>query len=171
MYGETGFGMSCLLATRLVEAGVPFISVSLGGWDTHNDNWGRLKTRQLPPLDEGLSGLLRGLEMRGLLESTAVYVTGEFGRTPKINTTRGGRDHYPRNMFMLLAGGGIKGGQVIGASDDKATYPLNDGHSPDDVAATFYHILGIDHTKEYHTTSGRPITIVRNGNIIREALA
>jgi hypothetical protein len=171
MYGESGFGMSCLLATRLVEAGVPFISVSLGGWDTHNDNWTRLKTRQLPPLDDGLSGLLRGLELRGLLDSTAVYVTGEFGRTPKINTTRGGRDHYPRNMFMLMAGGGVKGGQVIGQSDDKGTFPEKDGHSPDDVAASFYHALGIDHTKEYQTSSGRPITIVRDGHIIREMFA
>ena len=173
MFGESNFGMSCLLATRLVEAGVPFVTISLGGWDTHNDNWGRLKNRQLPPLDEGVSGLLKGLESRGLLQSTVVYVTGECGRTPKMNSRppSPGRDHYPRNMFMLMAGGGVKGGQVIGKSDEKGTFPVDKGHSPDDVAASFYHALGIDATKEYQTNIGRPITIVRDGHIIRELFA
>jgi uncharacterized protein (DUF1501 family) len=108
---------------------------------------------------------------KGLLESTSVFVTGEFGRTPKINSRSadgGGRDHYPRCMCMLLAGGGIRGGQVVGKSDGKATQPDGEGFSPDDVAATFYHSLGIDHTKEYHTNTGRPITIVRDGRVIRE---
>ena len=170
-FGEESFGQSCLLATRLVEAGVRFVTVSTGGWDTHRDNWGKLKSNLLPSLDEGLSGLLTGLEEKGLLESTAVYVTGEFGRTPKINQERGGRDHYPRCMFMLMAGGGIAGGRVLGESDDKATEPLNDGFTPDDVAASFYHNLGIDHTKEYHTNTGRPVMIVREGNVIDELFA
>ena len=167
-FGADGFGQSCLLATRLVEAGVRFVSLSYGGWDTHADNWTKLKTKQLPTLDGGLAPLLSGLEEKGLLESTIVFVTGEFGRTPKINTrsAEGGRDHYPRCMFMLLAGGGIRGGQVIGESDEKATMPKNDGHSPDDVAASFFHALGIDHQKEYHTNTGRPIMIVRNGKVI-----
>ncbi|MCA8997880.1 MAG: DUF1501 domain-containing protein, partial [Planctomycetaceae bacterium] len=108
-FGESPFGQSCLLATRLVESGVRFVTVSTGGWDTHTDNWTRLKDRLLPPFDEGLAALLQGLDEKGLLESTVVYVTGEFGRTPKINTTRNGRDHYPRCMFMLMAGGGIQG--------------------------------------------------------------
>ena len=171
-YGTDAFGTSCLLATRLVGAGVPFVTLTLGGWDTHRDNFPRLKTRNLPTLDTGLSALLNGLSQRGLLESTAVYVTGEFGRTPKINSrsTPGGRDHYPRCMFMLLAGGGIKGGQVIGKSDAKATLPADgEGYSPDDVAATFYHALGIDNQKEFHTTTGRPIMIVRNGKVIQKA--
>ncbi len=105
-FGEDAFGQSCLLALRLVESGVRLVSVQLGGWDTHQDNFTRLKTNNLPKLDEGLSGLLMGLEQRGLLESTAVFVTGEFGRTPKINqrSAEGGRDHYPRCMFMLMAG-------------------------------------------------------------------
>ena len=169
-FGESPFGMSCLLATRLVEFGVPFVTISNGGWDTHNDNWTRLKDRQLPPLDEGLAGLFSGLAQKGLLDSTIVFVTGEFGRTPKINSRppSPGRDHYPRNMFMLLAGGGVRGGQVIGASDDKATFPVDDGHSPDDVAATFYHALGVDHTHEYHTNTGRPIMIVRDGTVIEK---
>jgi len=170
-FGESAFGQSCLLATRLVEAGVRFVTISNGGWDTHNDNWGRLKNNLLPPLDQGLSALLNGLQAKGLLDSTIVYVTGEFGRTPKINTTRGGRDHYARAMFMLLAGGGIKGGQVVGASDDKGLGPLNDGFRPDDVAASFYHALGIDPKKEYHTTTGRPMMIVRDGEVMPQLFA
>ena len=172
-FGSTNFGMSCLLATRLVESGVKFCTISFGGWDTHRDNFTALKTRQLPQLDEGLSALFNGLEQKGLLESTVVYVTGEFGRTPKINTrtAEGGRDHYPRCMFMVMGGGGVKGGQVIGESDDKATGPLHAGYSPDDVAASFYHALGIDHEKEYHTATGRPITIVRDGTVISDLFA
>lgn len=167
LFGETGFSQSCLLASRLVESGVRFVTVTLGGWDTHNDNWNNLKSKNLPTLDGGLSGLLRALQMKGLLESTAVYVTGEFGRTPKINKTRGGRDHYPRCMFMLMAGGGVRGGQVLGESNDNATLPKDEkGFSPDDVAASFYHTLGIDHTYEYHTNTGRPIMIVRDGKVI-----
>ena len=170
-FGSDAFGTSCLLATRLVASGVPFVTLSLGGWDTHRDNFDRLKTRNLPTLDTGLSALLNGLEQKGLLESTAVFVTGEFGRTPKINNRSdpGGRDHYPRCMFMLMAGGNVKGGQVVGKSDDKATLPADgEGHSPADVAASFFHNLGIDHTKEYHTTTGRPITIVRDGKVIKK---
>ena len=169
-FGEDAFGTSCLLAARLVEAGVGFVSLSLGGWDTHQDNFTRLRERNLPPLDTGLSALLNGLEQKGLLDSTAIFVTGEFGRTPKINTrsAEGGRDHYPRCMFMLMAGGGVRGGQVVGESDDKATLPASKGFSPDDAAATFYQNLGIDHTKEYHSNTGRPITIVRGGSVIEE---
>ncbi|QDU97341.1 DUF1501 domain-containing protein [Lignipirellula cremea] len=167
-FGEEAFGMSCLLATRLVESGVGFITITLGGWDTHADNFTRLRDRNLPTLDTGLSALFNGLAEKGLLESTAVFVTGEFGRTPKINSRseEGGRDHYPRCMFMLMAGGGVRGGQVVGESDDKATGPLNEAITPDDAAASFYHNLGIDHTKEYDSNTGRPITIVRDGKVI-----
>lgn len=170
-FGENAFGQSCLLATRLVEAGVRFTTITLGGWDTHRNNWTSLKDRLLPTLDEGLSALFTGLELKGLLKSTAVYVTGEFGRTPKINTERGGRDHYPRCMFMLMAGGGVRGGQVIGESNDDATLPASKGYSPDDVAASFYRNLGVDFTKEYHSNTGRPITIVRDGHVIEELFA
>lgn len=170
-FGASGFGSSCLLALRLVEAGVRFVTVTNGGWDTHRDNWNVLKNRQLPALDQALSGLFNGLAQRGLLESTVVYVTGEFGRTPKINNERIGRDHYPRNMFMLMAGGGVKGGQVLGESDSTGSMPLNDGYSPDDVAASFYHALGIDHSTEYHTNTGRPVMIVRDGKVIPELFA
>lgn len=169
-FGEDPFGLSCLLATRLIESGVRFVATTLGGWDTHQDNFTKLKTGLLPKLDTGLSALFTGLAQKGLLESTVVFVTGEFGRTPKINTrsAEGGRDHYPRCMFMLMAGGGVRGGQVIGESDDTASGPRNEGISPDDVAASFYHALGIDHTQEYQTNTGRPITIVRDGHVIQK---
>jgi hypothetical protein len=168
-FGEDAFGLSCLLSCRLIESGVRFVTMSMGGWDTHQDNFTRLKTNLLPKLDTGLAALFNGLSEKGLLESTAVFVTGEFGRTPKINSrsAEGGRDHYPRCMFMLMAGGDVRGGQVIGESDEKATLPAAEGYSPDDVAASFYHNLGIDHKKEYHTSTGRPIMIVRDGSVIQ----
>ncbi len=168
LFGEDPFGQSCLLALRLVESGVSLASVQLGGWDTHTDNFTKLKDELLPKLDAGLSGLLVGLEMRGLLDSTAVMVTGEFGRTPKINerSAEGGRDHYPRCMFMLMAGGGVRGGQVIGESDDTAAGPRHEAITPDDVAASFYWNLGIDPSIEYQTDTGRPITLVRDGKVI-----
>jgi hypothetical protein len=170
-FGETEFGQSCLLATRLVESGVRFVTIQYGGWDTHKDNWATLKDKRLPPFDTGLSALLNGLAQKGLLESTAVFVTGEFGRTPKINNERVGRDHYARAMFMLMAGGGVKPGQVIGESDEKGTGPKEKGYSPDDVAASFYHNLGIDPKKEFQTSTGRPVMIVRDGSVIPELFA
>lgn len=172
-FGESAFGQSCLLALRLVESGVRMVSLQLGGWDTHTDNFTKLKDNNLPRLDEGLSGLLVGLEQRGLLDSTAVYVTGEFGRTPKINSRSadGGRDHYPRCMFMLMAGGMVRGGQVIGESDDTAAGPRHEAITPDDVAASFYHNLGIDPMSEYDSNTGRPITLVRDGKVIDRLFA
>ncbi len=170
LFSDHSFAQSCLLATRLVETGVRFVTVSYTGWDTHEQNFVRLKDQLLPPLDSGLSGLFLALEAKGLLETTTVFVTGEFGRTPKINP-RGGRDHYPRSMFCLMAGGGIHGGQVVGASDKLGQVPEQKPITPDDVAATFYKTLGIDVTKMYHTPSGRPVMIVRNGTAIDELVA
>lgn len=172
-FGDQGFGTSCLLAVRLIESGVRFVTLRLGGWDTHQNNFERLQDSLLPNLDTGLSALLVGLEQKGLLDSTAVFVSGEFGRTPKINQrgTQPGRDHYPRCMFMLMAGGDVRGGQVVGESDEKAAGPKNDGFAPDDVAATFYRNIGVDFTKEYHTDTGRPITIVRNGTVINQLMS
>ena len=167
MFGPGSFSQSCLLATRLIESGVRLVSIQLGGWDTHRDNFNRLKDNNLPNLDDGIAGMLQALTAKNLLETTSVFVTGEFGRTPKINP-RGGRDHYPRSMFCLLAGGGMKGGQLIGESDAKGEAPKDRVITPDDVAATFYHSLGIDHTKEYHTPTGRPVMIVRDGKVIPE---
>jgi uncharacterized protein (DUF1501 family) len=165
-FGESKFGMSCLLAARLVEAGVRFVTVTYSGWDTHGGNFRALRDGLLPPLDAGLSALISSLKDRGLLDTTTVYVVGEFGRTPKVND-KAGRDHWPRAMFALLAGGGVKGGQVLGASDEKGAGPAGEGYTPDQVAASFYHTLGIDHKKEYHTNTGRPVTIVRDGSVIR----
>ncbi len=165
LFDKQDFSQSCLLATRLVEAGVRFVTLNLGGWDTHNGNFPSLKTRLLPQLDAGLSGLLLALHAKGLLDSTAVLVTGEFGRTPKINQ-RAGRDHYPRAMFCVMAGGGMKGGQVIGASDAKGEGPKDKAITPDDVAASYFNALGVDYAKEYNTPTGRPVMIVRNGNVI-----
>ena len=169
-FASDSFSQSCLLAIRLIEAGVRFVSLSVGGWDTHTDNFTRLSEQLLPKLDAGLSALYTGLEQRGLLESTPVMCTGEFGRTPKINSrsAEGGRDHYPRCMFMLMAGGGISGGQVIGESDETASAPRHEAITPDDVAASFYHSMGIDPATEYATETGRPITLVRNGSVIEK---
>ena len=170
LFGNDSFSQSCLLASRLVESGVKFVTLNLGGWDTHSDNFNLLKNKQLPQLDSGLSGLFQALALKGLLDSTIVYVTGEFGRTPKVNQ-RSGRDHYPRAMFALLSGGGIKMGQVIGASDEKGEGPKDNAITPDDIAATFYTALGIDPQKEYKTPSGRPVMITRYGTAIKELLA
>jgi hypothetical protein len=165
-FGETRFGLSCLLATRLVEAGVRFVTVTFGGWDTHANNFRAARDTLLPQLDQGLAALFTTLAAKGLLESTAVYVTGEFGRTPRINE-RAGRDHWPRAFCVLMGGGGMRGGQVLGASDARAMGPAGEPITPDQAAASFFHSLGIDYRKEYHTSTGRPITIVREGSIIR----
>jgi len=172
-FGSDPFEQSCLLAVRLIESGVRFVSLRVGGWDNHTDIFNNLSTKLLPKLDGGVSSLLAGLEQKGLLGSTSVMVTGEFGRTPKVNTraTLGGRDHYPRCMFMLMAGGKIRGGQVIGQSDETASGPANDAITPSDAAASFYHNLGIDPKQEFQTESGRPITLVRDGNIIPQLFA
>ncbi len=168
-FGQGPFGQSCLLAARLVEAGVRFVTVSIGGWDTHGDNFTQLKNK-LPPFDEGLAALFTTLEERGLLQSTAVFVTGEFGRTPKINP-RAGRDHWPRAMFVLLGGGGFRGGVAHGNSDENGMGSAGAGYAPDDIAASFYHSLGIDHTREFNTNTGRPVMIVRNGKVLPELFA
>jgi hypothetical protein len=166
-FGEHKFGQSCLLAVRLIDAGVRFVTVTFGGWDTHGGNFRKLKESLLPQLDDGLSALLTTLSAKGLLDSTAVCVTGEFGRTPKVNANAG-RDHWPRAMTVLFAGGGVKPGQVIGASDGQGMGPTGEPITPDQVAASFYHSLGIDYQKEYHTTTGRPVMIVREGSVIRD---
>jgi hypothetical protein len=163
-FGDGEVNQSALLAVRLIEAGARFVTLTTGSWDMHTDIYTRLD-KNLPMIDQSLSALLTTLEERGLLETTAVIMTGEFGRTPKINQ-RGGRDHWPRAMFVVMAGGGVKGGQVIGASDDKGQGPANEAITPDDVAASFLSSLGIDTHKEYHTNTGRPIMISRDGKVI-----
>jgi uncharacterized protein (DUF1501 family) len=130
-----------------------------------------LKDRLLPQLDAGVSALLTTLAERGMLDSTAVQMCGEFGRTPKVNKDAG-RDHWPRAMFTLLAGGGIRGGQVLGSSNEKGEVPADGkGYSPDQIAATYFHAFGIDYNMEFHEATGRPITLVRHGSIIEGLLA
>jgi hypothetical protein len=171
-FGGDSWSATCLLAIRLVEAGVGFVAMSLGGWDTHTGNFVTLKQSLLPKLDGALSGLFTGLADRGLLESTAVLVTGEFGRSPRIGSgPTPGRDHYPRCMSVLMAGHRIQGGQVVGGSDETASAPQHTAYSPDDVAATYYENLRIDPAKVYQTSSGRPITLVRDGQAIKNLLS
>lgn len=164
-FGSDRFGQSCLLAMRLIEAGVRFATVNFSGWDTHSGNFRKCKESLLPRFDQGLAALLTHLEKRGRLESTIVLAVGEFGRTPKINE-KAGRDHWPRSFCALFAGGGVRGGQVIGASDATGSEPADEAITPEEIAASFYHGLGIDHQKEYHTSTGRPVMIVRKGALI-----
>jgi hypothetical protein len=164
-FGAHEFGQSALLTTRLIEAGVRFVTVLMEGWDTHQDNFNTLGRELLPRLDQSLSALFDRLDSRGLLETTSVLVTGEFGRTPKVNGNAG-RDHWSRAMCSLLAGASVQTGQVVGATDKHAAGPVDSGYSPDDLAATFFQSIGIDPKTEYLADVGRPITLVRNGNCI-----
>uniref|UniRef100_UPI0013EAC02D DUF1501 domain-containing protein n=1 Tax=Paludisphaera soli TaxID=2712865 RepID=UPI0013EAC02D len=167
-YGRHMFGQSLLLARRLVEAGVPIVQVNLGRvqqWDTHSSNFKNLKDHLLPPTDRGMSALLDDLKARGLLDETLVVWAGEFGRTPRIgastgnNNTADGRDHWSKVFSAVFAGGGVRGGQVIGASDRIGAYPASPPHSPGDFAATLYHALGVDPTSELRDRLGRPIQL------------
>lgn len=169
-FGRHEFGQSMLLTVRLIEAGVRFVTVLLEGWDTHQDNFTTLGGELLPNFDQSFSAMLDRLSLQGLLQSTAILVTGEFGRTPKINKNAG-RDHWARAMCALLAGGSIQAGQVVGSTDDKAAGPDQDGFSPDDLAATFLKNIGIDPKTEYQANVGRPITLIRNGLPIPGLLA
>jgi hypothetical protein len=161
-YGRSRFGQTLLLTRRLIEAEVPFVTVNWSKnnndqWDTHKANYPKLK-ELLPPFDQGLAAFLADLDERGLLETTLVYCLGEFGRTPRLNKD-GGRDHWPWCYSVLLAGGGLRSGMVLGASDRFAAYPSENPVSPWDVAATLYHCLGID--PETHLTDplGRPLPL------------
>lgn len=164
-YGRTSLGQAFLLARRLIEVGVRCVTIDFGSWDTHRDNFKSMKNDLLPPWDAALASLLEDLAQRGLLESTIVLSTGEMGRTPTINKDAG-RDHWGRAMSMMVAGGGIQGGRVIGKTDEKGGEVIEDGCTPPDVAASILHALGIDHHKEYHTPTGRPVQIVRAGHVV-----
>jgi len=161
-YGNTAFGQGCLLARRLVEAGVPLVTVNWARddafWDTHSNNFNLLKNSLLPPFDLGFSALLDDLHQRGLLDETLVVCLGEFGRTPRINGSAG-RDHWAACNTVVLAGAGIGGGQVHGESDRHAAYPTTPPVSPEDLAATIYHALGIDLHTLLHDPVGRPVPL------------
>ncbi len=169
-YGTDPFGQGALAARRLVEAGVRFVTVSIGGWDTHGKNFDALKTQRLPKLDQVLAALVSDLHERGLLDSTIVYCAGEFGRTPKINKNDG-RDHWARSMAVFLAGGGFKKGYAHGTTDAQGMAPATEPCTPDDVSATMFQNLGIDPHTELQTSTGRPVQLFREGKVIEKLLA
>jgi hypothetical protein len=165
-YGRTLFGQSLLLARRLVQAGVPIVQANMGivqTWDTHADNWGRLKNQLLPWLDRGLAALTDDLDAEGRLDDTLVVVTGEFGRTPRISTlpgsTQPGRDHWAPVYSGLFAGGGVRGGRVIGASDRIGAFPITTSYTPYDVGATVYQALGVGPDAEVRDALNRPLRL------------
>ncbi len=171
-YGRTKFGQSLLLARRLIEAGVPVVQAAMGivqTWDTHVDNWGRMKNNLLPALDQGLAALMDDLSASGLLDQTLVVVMGEFGRTPRISNLPGeaipGRDHWAWAYSALFAGAGIRGGQVIGQTDAIAAYPVTRAWTPADVFTTLLGALGVDPETHVSDPLGRPMQLL-NGEVI-----
>jgi uncharacterized protein (DUF1501 family) len=168
-YGRNSLGQSCLMARRLVEAGVRCVTIDHSNWDTHDNNLSTLRQQLLPPLDAAVSALFRDLADRSLLASTLVVVTGEFGRTPRINNNAG-RDHWGPAFTVLVGGGGTHGGRIIGASDRRAERPAGNPHGPENLAATIYHQLGVNPAEEFYTAEGRPVPIVNNGRVIQELL-
>jgi uncharacterized protein (DUF1501 family) len=168
-YGRHSLGQSCLMARRLVEAGVRFVTVEHGNWDTHSKNFEALAGNLLPMLDSALATLLGDLADRGLLETTLVIATGEFARTPRITNTAG-RDHWPNAMTIPLAGGGVQGGIVHGASDARAEKPATEPVGPADLGATIYHLMGIDYSKTYYDPLGRPLPILDHGKPVEAIL-
>ncbi len=169
-YGTDGFGQGALAARRLIQAGVRFVTVSLGGFDTHGQNFQALKQRLLPSVDRTLATLIEDLSEKGMLKSTMVYCVGEFNRTPKINKNAG-RDHWARSMAVFLAGGGIKEGYAHGTTGSNGMAPANEPCTPDDVAATIFSCLGIDSHHELMTSTGRPMNLFREGKVIEKVLA
>jgi hypothetical protein len=178
-YGLGFFGQSCLMARRLVEHGVSFVTVAYTGWDTHENLVRQLKEGYTgakvgvglgPTFDHGFATLVADLFDRGLLDETLVIAMGEFGRTPKLNT-RGGRDHWPRVFSVVLAGGGIRGGIVVGRSDDIGESPADRPVTPADLAHTIYRLLGVDPSLEMHTADGRPVQVNQGGQLVKELLA
>jgi hypothetical protein len=177
-YGPRTVGQSCLLARRLVERGVPFVTVLNTGWDTHNNlvlslrdgyTGAKVGVGLVPTLDLAFSAIVGDLADRGLLDETLVVMMGEFGRTPKLNTA-GGRDHWPRVFSVVMAGGGVKGGQVLGSSDRVGESPRDEPVTPADLACTIYTLLGIDPKHELHTSDGRPVQVNQGGSVIAKLM-
>jgi hypothetical protein len=164
-YGYTSLGQCALLARRLVEAGCRFVGIDHGGWDSHSTVFPSLEKDMLPHADRAFSALVCDLEQRGMLDSTLVVMMGEMGRTPRINTAAG-RDHWSPAQSVLFAGGGVKPGQVLGATDKYCMYPTSDPVGVHDILRTLFHQMGIDTTKTYYTPLGRPVPIVDGGKII-----
>jgi hypothetical protein len=168
MYGRNDLGQSCLLARRLVESGVTFVTIQAGGgWDTHGDNFKQLKSNLLPKFDQSVAALVGDLSDRGLQDDVLVMAFGEFGRTPRINKDAG-RDHFPGAMSILYAGGGLKMGQAVGTTNATAEYPTSKPYTPGCVLSTMYHVLGIDHHHIFFDQAQRPMPILSEGEPIKE---
>jgi len=165
-YGKNGFGQGCLLARRLVEAGVPFVEVDLGGWDNHMDIFRTLSNDRLPTLDKAMAALVSDLDQRGLLQDTAIVWMGEFGRTPRINADAG-RDHWARAWSVVVGGAGIQGGQAIGATNEDGTQVEGDPYSSEDLMASVCHALGISLETTFTSKNGRPMKIANSGKLIK----
>lgn len=167
-YGRNDLGQCCLLARRLVEAGVTYITIQAGGgWDTHGNNFAELKNNLLPKFDRAVYALVEDLCDRGLQNDVLVMAMGEFGRTPRINPTAG-RDHWPAAMSVLYAGGGLQMGQAIGTTDTKAEYPTSKPYTPGCVLSTMYHVLGIDTHHVFYDQAKRPLPVLNEGSPIPE---
>lgn len=169
-YGRNDLGQSCLLARRLVEAGVSFVTVQAGGgWDTHGDNFKQLKDNLLPKYDRAVAALVQDLHDRGLQDDVLVMSFGEFGRTPRINSGAG-RDHWPGAASILYAGGGLKMGQGVGSTNDKGEYPTSKAATPGCVLSTMYHVLGIDYKHVFYDHAQRPLPVLNEGEPIEDLI-
>jgi uncharacterized protein (DUF1501 family) len=169
-YGTTGFGRGCLLARRLVEAGVPFVEVDLGGWDMHADIFTTLADRKLPELDKAMSALVSDLADRGMLDDTAIIWMGEFSRTPTINGG-GGRDHWARSWSVVVGGAGFKRGVVVGETSSDGKEVVTEPYSSQDVMASVLKSLGISLETTFTAKNGRPMKIANSGKVIKELFA
>jgi len=169
-YGRHDFGQRLLLARRLVEVGVSWLTVYSGGWDHHTKLFDSYRGEQVRKMDQGVAALINDLDARGLLDTILVLLLGEFGRTPKINKDAG-RDHWPHAMSVLMAGAGVPRGQVVGATDAKGYHASENIYRPEDFAASVYTKMGVDHAQMLHTNTGRPVQLVNNGRLIKEVFA
>jgi hypothetical protein len=169
-YGRNDLGQCCLLARRLVEAGVTFVTIQTGGgWDTHGDNFKQLKLNLLPKYDQAVAALVSDLYDRGLQNEVLVMAMGEFGRTPRINP-QAGRDHWPGAMSILYAGGGLKMGQAIGTTNTNSEHPTSKAATPGCVLSTMYHVLGIDYRHSFYDQAQRPMPILNEGEPIADLI-
>lgn len=168
-YGDNNFGRGLLMARRLVETGVPFVEVNFGGWDLHQDVFDTLSGQRLPVLDQAISGLVSELKERSMMDNVVVICMGEFGRTPRINANTG-RDHWAASWSLLAGGGGLKGGQAIGATDKDGVGIEGQAYQPGDLWASVAHTLGIPLNREYQSKLGRPMKLANGGTPIKELI-
>jgi uncharacterized protein (DUF1501 family) len=169
-YGDNAFGRGCLMARRLVEVGVPFVEVDLGGWDNHQGIFPILEDQRLPVLDKAMSALVADLSERGMLADTAIIWMGEFGRTPTINGNAG-RDHYAKAWSVVVGGAGMKGGIAVGQTDAEGREVTSEPYTSEDLMATICKSLGISLETTYQSKSGRPMKIANGGKLISELLS